>query len=83
MEDDGETQIRLAVDGNYDNVLLIDINNSDLAGSRILEDDLVNAAGYSNGIISYKSTMSGKISIPSMSAKVIENQGAASDDYGY
>ena len=83
MEDDGETQIRLAVDGNYDNVLLIDINKSDLAGSRILEDDLVNAAGYSNGIISYKSTMSGKISIPSMSAKVIENQGAASDDYGY
>ena len=82
MEDDDDTQIRLAVDGNSDNIILIDIANDDLKGSRILEDDLVTASGISAGTTSYDSTMAGKITIPSMKAVIINNQGKASDDYG-
>ena len=83
MESGSKVQLRLGVDGNYDNVILVEANTSALNGSRVLEDDLVTAAGYSDGIMSYKSTMGGKISIPSMDAKIISDQGAASDDYGY
>ena len=83
MESGGKVQVRLGVDGNYDNVILVEANTSALNGGRVLEDDLVTAAGYSAGIMSYKSTMGGKISIPSMDAKIISDQGAASDDYGY
>lgn len=82
MEDDDDTQIRLAVDGNYDNIILIDIDNTDLNGSRILEDDLVTASGISAGTTSYDSTMAGTITIPSMTTVIINNQGKASDDYG-
>ncbi|MDT3394571.1 MAG: hypothetical protein LIR10_08370 [Bacillota bacterium] len=83
LDDDGETQIRLAVDGNYDNVLLVTISNSKLNNSRVLEDDLVNVAGISSGIVKYKSTMGSKISIPSMTAKILQDQGKAPEDYGY
>lgn len=83
MESGSKVQLRLGVDGNYDNVILVEANTSALNGGRVLEDDLVTAAGYSAGIMSYKSTIGGKISIPSMDAKIISDQGAASDDYGY
>lgn len=83
MEDSDSVQIRLAVNGNSDNVLLVNIDNDLLHGSRILEDDLVTVSGESIGTVSYDSTMSGKITIPAMDAKIINNQGKASDDYGY
>ncbi|WP_396416000.1 hypothetical protein [Leuconostoc carnosum] len=83
LEDDDETQIRLAVDGNSDNIILVDIDQDILKGSRILEDDLVTASGESDGTTSYDSTMGGKITIPAMSAEIIDNQGKANDDYGY
>lgn len=83
MEDSDDVQIRLAVDGSYDNVILIDVDSSLLNGSRILEDDLVTASGISEGTTSYKSTGSGTITIPRMTAKIINDQGKAGDDYGY
>ncbi len=83
MEEDDYTQIRLAVNGDYDNVILVDIDSDILNGSRVLEDDLVTASGTSVGTISYKSTMGGKITVPAMAAKIINDQGKASDDYGY
>ncbi|MFH0349413.1 hypothetical protein [Leuconostoc citreum] len=82
MEDDDAVQIRLAVDGNSDNIILVNIDNSLLNGSRVLEDDLVTASGISKGTVSYKSTLGGKITVPSMEAKIISDQGKASDDYG-
>lgn len=39
LEDDEETQIRLAVNGDYDSMMLIDIDNDILDGKRILEND--------------------------------------------
>lgn len=83
LEDGDSVQLRLAVDGNYDNVILINLDNDILHGSRILEDDLVTASGESIGTVSYDSTMRGKITIPAMDAKIINDQGKASDDYGY
>lgn len=83
MEDSDSVQIRLAVDGNSDNVILVNIDSDLLHGSRILEDDLVTASGESTGTVSYDSTMRGKITIPAMDAKIINDQGKASDDYGY
>lgn len=83
IEDPSETQIRLAVDGNSDNIILVGFDPDILNGSRVLEDDLVTVSGTSIGTVSYKSTMSGKITIPAMAAKIINDQGKASDDYGY
>lgn len=82
IEDDGAVQIRLAVEGNSDNIILVNIDNSLLNGSRVLEDDLVTASGISKGTVSYESTLGGKITVPSMEAKIINDQGKASDDYG-
>lgn len=83
IEGKSETQIRLAVDGNSDNIVLVGFDPDILNGSRVLEDDLVTVSGTSVGTVSYKSTMGGKITIPAMVAKIINDQGKASDDYGY
>ena len=72
MEDKTETQIRLGVDGSYDNVILVSIDKSDLNGSRILEDDLVTVSGVSSNTVSYESTLGGNITIPSMIGLIVE-----------
>lgn len=83
MEDGGDTQLRLAVDGDYDHVILVDVSEDVRGGSHILEDDLINAYGLSAGTITYESTMGGDITVPAMSAKIVEDKGTASEDYGY
>ena len=71
MEGDSETQLRLAVNGDYDNVILCAYNKS-LVSSRILEDDYITVRGLSNDVVSYESTMGGNITIPSMLVKKID-----------
>ena len=56
-------QIRLAVDDNYDTILLGEYSK-DIVSSRVLEDDYITIYGTSVGTISYKSTMGGTITIP-------------------
>ncbi|MBE6000465.1 MAG: toxin regulator [Sarcina sp.] len=63
MEGDDSVQIRLAVDGDYDTVLLGSYKKS-IVKSRVLEDDYITIYGTSIGLISYDSTMGGKITIP-------------------
>lgn len=82
VEDKDETDIRLAVDGNYDNIIMVGFDPDILNGSRVLEDDLVTISGKSVGTISYKSTNDGKITVPAIMAKIVDDQGKASDDYG-
>lgn len=82
-EDDDYTEIRLAVDGDYDNVILVDVDPDIMNGSRILEDDLVTVSGVSDGTTTYESTSGANITVPAMTAKIINDQGKASDDYGY
>lgn len=83
IEDTSSTEIRLAVNGNYDNIILVYIPSKVLGSSRVLEDDLISIYGISKGTVSYESTMGGKITVPAMKAKIIDDKGTASDDYGY
>lgn len=65
IEGDDTVQIRFAVNGDYDRILLAEYDPS-ITDSRILEDDKLTLLGFSTGIITYESTMGGDISIPSM-----------------
>ena len=71
MEGKGETQLRVAVNGNYDKVLYV-VYKSDILNSRVLEKDNVTVKGKSAGIYTYKSTMGGEISIPAMLVEKID-----------
>lgn len=71
MEGQGETQLRVAVNGNYDKVLYV-AYKSDILNSRVLEKDNVTVKGKSAGIYTYTSTMGGEISIPAMLVEKID-----------
>lgn len=80
MEADGETQLRIAVDGNYDNVVYVGYN-SKITNTRILENDYVTFRGISKGLITYQSTLGGEITIPLVYVQQIEMSQAPADDY--
>lgn len=63
MEDSDTINIRLAVNDNYDTILLGEYSPSTVS-SRVLENDHITIYGTSIGTISYKSTMGGSITIP-------------------
>lgn len=67
LEGSTDTQIRLAVNGNYNNILYCSVPKAKTANTRILEDDYITIMGKSLGLISYQSTMGGTITIPSIS----------------
>ncbi|WP_010677891.1 coiled-coil domain-containing protein [Bacillus timonensis] len=71
MEGDGVTQIRLAVNDNYDTILFGEYDSS-VVSSRILEDDVITIYGSSTGLITYESTMGGNISIPGVLIEKID-----------
>ncbi|WP_131036351.1 glycosylating toxin anti-sigma factor TcdC [Clostridioides difficile] len=70
IEDGDEVQIRLAVSGNYDKVVLCSYKKS-ITPSRVLEDDYITIRGISAGTITYESTMGGKITIPGIAVEKI------------
>lgn len=72
--------IRLAVDGNDDDIILVEINKALLNGSRILEHDQVTISGISDGTETYESTLNGSVTVPYMIAKIVDNQGKYSSD---
>lgn len=65
MEGDDENQIRLAVDGDYDKMILIGYD-PEITTSRILEDDNIEIYGVSVGIFQYESVLGQTISIPAV-----------------
>ncbi|MEM1504790.1 toxin regulator [Domibacillus sp. 8LH] len=71
MEGDGEVQVRIAVNEDYDTILF-GAYDSYITNSRILEDDLITVMGTSNGLLTYESTMGGDITIPSIFIDKIE-----------
>ncbi|WP_338659740.1 toxin regulator [Paraclostridium sordellii] len=71
MEGDKNNNLRVAVDGDYDKMLLVEYDPK-IVSQRILEDDYITVYGVNMGIYSYTSTMGAKISIPSMLADKID-----------
>lgn len=64
LEGTTETQIRLAVNNDYDKVIFCRIPKAKTTSMRVLENDHIHIMGVSNGLISYQSTMGGNITIP-------------------
>ena len=71
MEGSGVYNIRLAVGGNYNNIIFI-IASTSVTEQRILEDDYITVYGTSTGIYTYKTVMGNELSIPSMSVDKID-----------
>ena len=71
IEGNTHNNLRVAVGGNYDNMLLVEYDPSILS-QRILENDQVTIYGANMGIYSYESTLGATISIPSMLAHKID-----------
>jgi hypothetical protein len=68
LEKSNGAQYRIAVDGDYDQMFYVDYTG-DFAAGRILEDDTVTLWGTYDGLMSYNSTLGGKITVPSLIAK--------------
>ena len=71
LQADGEVDIRLAVNSDYDEILLAYYPPS-LVSSRVLEDDIITIYGVSKGLYTYESTMGGHITVPFVSIDRID-----------
>lgn len=71
IESGDSVQIRLAVDDDYDTILLGEYE-SKIVSSRVLEDDYITIYGRSAGVITYKSTIGGNITIPGVAIDRID-----------
>lgn len=82
IEGDDENNLRVAVNGDYNDVVLVEYFRGIMLGTRVLEDDKVTLYGISMGTTTYESTMGADITIPDMNALNIVDSGQAPDDYG-
>lgn len=71
MEGDGTTQLRVAVNDDYNTVVLVEYDSS-ISSMRVLEDDYVDMYGTSAGLFTYSSTMGGEITLPALLVYIIE-----------
>lgn len=71
MEGDGTTQLRVAVNDDYNSVVFVEYDSS-ISSMRVLEDDYVDMYGTSGGLLTYSSTMDGEITIPALLVNIIE-----------
>lgn len=75
LEGSKETDLRIATDGGYDDVVFVGFDPSLLGGTHVLEDDNVTVYGTCIGQYSYNSTLGAKISLPGLYAdQVVINQ---------
>lgn len=72
MEGDGVVQVRLAVDDNYDNIMLIEITEDLITDGRLLEDDFITVKGLSFGLYEYTATLGQSITVPAVIADIVE-----------
>lgn len=63
LEEEGQVDMRLAVDGEYNNILYC-AYESNIVSSRVLEGDTITIYGTSMGLYSYESTTGVTITIP-------------------
>lgn len=72
QNDDDVTTILLYINGDSDQTAMVDIETSDLNGSRILEDDNVTVYGKSANTTDYESVMGEQITVPYILADKIQ-----------
>ena len=74
LEGDGETDVRLATDGEYDDVVFVGFDPN-ILDVRVLEDDSITVYGTCLGLYSYTATLGQEISLSAIYAdKVIINE---------
>ena len=70
MEGTGFKQYRIAINDDYDTIMLVEVQNS-VAKETLLEDDYVYFKGYSMGQYTYTTVLGSKLTIPSFEAEEI------------
>ena len=70
VEGDNETDLRIAVNDNYDNVLYVAYDPK-ISDTRVLENDHVTIKGVSQGVYTYESTLGGSITVPLVLVDII------------
>lgn len=68
QESGSDVVLRVATDGEYDDVVLVSYDSSIMGGTRVLEDDSVTVNGTCAGVVTYTSTLNAQITIPGMKA---------------
>ena len=71
---DGDDKVRLAVNDNPNNLLIVDVDQDLLSGSNLSEGQQVTFSGVIEGIETYKTDQGDKVTAPSMDAKIINYQ---------
>lgn len=71
MEGEDEVDLRIAVGGDYDEVILAAYDPS-IVSFRVLEDDTITIYGISGGLYTYESTMGGNITVPIIAVEKID-----------
>ena len=71
IEGDEEIDLRIAINGDYDHVILV-YYPKNLVSSRVLEDDYITIYGISKGLYTYESTMGGHITVPMIGVDKID-----------
>lgn len=64
IEGTTSSSYRMAIDSDYDKMVLLTISSDQLSNNRILEDDIITIRGVSYGLATYKSTLGGNITVP-------------------
>ncbi|MEE8704864.1 MAG: FIVAR domain-containing protein [Olsenella sp.] len=72
VEGSKETDLRVATDGSYDDIIMVGFDPSILGGTHVLEDDNVTVYGTCVGLYTYKSALGASISIPGIYADQVE-----------
>lgn len=71
MNGEGYKQYRVAINNDYDKVMLVEIKNG-LIDTNLLEDDVIFFKGYSYGNVTYKTVLGAEQSIPAVVAEHVE-----------
>ena len=70
MDGEGFTQYRVAINSNYDNIMLVEVVDG-ISKEVLLEDDYVYFKGISLGQYTYTTVLGAKVTIPALSVSEI------------
>ena len=71
---DDDDKVRLAVDGNPNNLMVVDVDKDLLNGSNLSEGSQVTFSGVIEGIETYQTDQGENVTAPSMDAKIVNFQ---------